>query len=180
MGATSIWSRRNLKCFGQSKTAELVCSAVCRANCCPIMQQQFSGVRRRHVHRHRRLRVHRRHLGLRAQRARARLFRAKQEPGNAWLVLRVEHCYVTPERCRGIGRRWHDRTRDQVRRDNFLRLRSQSGDCPSRGCSPILPMGPCPEKCRCRSIPDRSSHRARRRTAHSRSSRRSRLVERRC
>jgi hypothetical protein len=121
--------------------------------------------------------------------------RAKRGHGKVRLAMSEEHCYArlarslrwdatrsneTRERCRELGRRWCDKTRDQVRRDSSLRPRSQSDGCPSRGCSPIHPRDPFPGRCRCRSSLARNSHKARRHTAHSRSSRTHSLVERRC
>ena len=62
-----------------------------------------------------------------------------------------------------------------------LRPRLQSDGCPIRGYSPSHPRVPCPERFRCRSSLARNSRRARRRRAHSRSSRTRSLAElRRC
>ena len=176
------------KRLSKSKAAELVCSAACCVTRRLIQRLRVNAVRRHHRldvhHRRRHLDVHRHH----------RLeLRAKRGHGKVRLAIGAEH-YSVPqclrwvairsnekrERCLGLGRRWSDRTRDQVRRDSFLRPRSQSDGRPSRGCSPIHPMGPFPGRCRCRSSPARNSRRARRHTAHSRSSRTHSLAARRC
>ena len=191
----------------KSKTAEPVCSAAHCANCCPIEQLQLSAVRRRCLHvRHREIRHHR-HFDVHRQAIHrrlelsAKLVHAKPWHGKVRLAMSEEHCYAPlrhdlrsvarrrneiPLRCREtvrrrvLGRCWRDRTRAQVRRGSSLRLLSQSDGCPSRGYSPSRPRAPCQGRCRYRNTPARSSHWARRRTEHSRSSRTRSLVERRC
>jgi hypothetical protein len=76
--------------------------------------------------------------------------------------------------------RFRGRLRGRLRRDIFLRRHSRSDGRPSHGCSHSLPMGPCPRKSRCRNSPTHNTPWVRNYTAHNRSSRTNRRVERRC
>jgi len=182
------------------KAAELVCFAASYRNCCLFQQLQVSAVRRR-----RRVRRYR-EIGPRLDVRRCREIRhlelhAKPKHEKLGPAMSAGHCYVQlpygqrwaarrwngerqrsrePVHRRRLGRRCCDRTRAQVRRGICRRLRSQSDDRPSRGCSPSRPMGPCPGRCRCRSTPVRNNPWGRTGRAHSHSSRTDSSVERRC
>jgi hypothetical protein len=81
-------------------------------------------------------------------------------------------------RCREhTGCDWPPR---RLHRDSCRRRHLRSDGYPIRGHSPNRPMGPCPGRCRRRSIPARKNHWARRRREHIRNSRTNTPVEYRC
>ncbi len=137
--------------------------------------------RRRHVHRRHRHVHRRRAMPLRDQRWNElphvrRRYAPLPHVHRRRRVLHKKHV-------RRHHRRGHsccDRPLHHPHRDSCLRRRLQTDAHPSRGHNPSRPMGPCPERCRCRSIRTRNIPWVRRHTAHIRSSRTNRQVERQC